>query len=78
MRSMQSASLPACIISWVAMMILDLPSFFIFKIISSTISVFSLSMDAVGSSRKSISGSMAIALAMPSLWVSPLESVSAL
>ena len=78
MRSMQSASLSACNISWVAIMILDLPSFFIFKIISSTISVFSLSMDAVGSSRKSISGSMTIALAMPSLWVSPLESVRAL
>ena len=64
--------------SWVAMMILDLPSFFMSKIIFSTISIFSLSMDAVGSSRNNTSGSMAIALAMPSLCVSPLESVRAL
>ncbi len=59
------------------MMTIVRPSFFIVPMIDSMISVFSSSMDAVGSSRKRTSGSKTSARAMPSRWVSPLESVRA-
>lgn len=81
--SMMPPSLSACDMSWVVIMMLDLSFLFIFKTIFSIIPVFSLSTDAVGSSRKSISGSMTIALAMPSLyskqaftlWIRHVDSV---
>jgi len=72
-----SASLSACELSCVVNIIVVPLCCFILNIMSSTISVFFSSMDDVGSSRKSISGSITTALAIPSLCASPLERVRA-